>query len=206
MARDQDDELKQLIADLDHATNIYLQGINDREDSDSGRAGVCDAIEALGRHCDRIGVPVQALKPIMALARALLDLDQGTQAPLLRPVSTGKRSPYSTDHQHVRMTAAASMQLYMDAGFKRKEAAARVAGKLARFNTNFHKMHKAGSDGNPATTVEHWRDEMKNKSADDPLGKGYRKMIQNIKKEELPPRKAADRLLKGLRYFLNVKA
>jgi len=98
----------------------------------------------------------QALLPLRRLSYALHDLDRGQVDPLLRPKKIKHRPPNPLREEGFIAFAAAAMQLFVDGGISRGEAARRVADSLNAMG------YRIGS-GNHITArqVEKWRDKMR---------------------------------------------
>lgn len=202
MSEKSDKGLVQLIADLDRATAIYQQGINDSENPDAGRAGVQGAIFTIGEHLDRKGLPRQCLIPLIALARAFEDLNNGVTNPLFKPSDIGVKPSLSVEERHKRRQAAIAMDLFMKAGDSKKEAARKVARKLVALGVELHQNQR---EADPWKVVARWRDEAISGVYGDALARTFKPHVDQILAQGIPPKKAAARLLDGLPTFLNTK-
>jgi len=196
--------LNKLVEELDDATNLYLQGMSDNS-GDSGLAGVQVALNSVFKYCQSIGVPHQSLRPLLGLRAALDDVSKGVKTDLLQPNLTGRKPPKTFQHKQVRVTAAACMELYMQGGSNRKNAAKKVADKLISLRVNLHRSIRSGNRQGAWSTVARWRSEFKEGHHDDIYVKSYQNLIKQALEVLIDdPNLAADQLLGNLPSNFNL--
>jgi hypothetical protein len=119
---------------------------------DAGRASAIMSLVAIGEFLTAVfGTGLST--PLRQLQYALHDLDGGKVVPLLEPMKVAHRPAQPVGIKGFRAVAAAAMELMIQAGVGRKEAARQVARKLSQL----------GYDDGPgriitADRVEDWRD------------------------------------------------
>ena len=131
-----------------------------RTEGDGGRAGAIAALNAVSaflHSIDRFRDSILA-QPIVAIATALLDLNNGAQQPLVTPTRFGNRPPDSYSRLGLQAYAAATMEFLMRPGFTRQQAASAVAEELCKSGI------KARGNQSEITwrTVANWRAALKN--------------------------------------------
>jgi hypothetical protein len=144
--------LGRLYHELDFASEAYRAGGEDAA-RQSTEIALGSVLSFLTGAFDRDS---QALLPIRRLHYALDDLDRGQVDPLLRPKKIKHRPPNPLREEGFIAFCAAAMELFVDGGISRGEAARRIALSLSG------RGYRIGS-GNRITPrqVERWRDKMR---------------------------------------------
>ena len=93
------------------------------------------------------------LKPLNRLAQALLDLDQGTVADLLKPTKRIGRPPHPYEYELLKALAVAAVDLLMEGGKTEREATVHVARRLTDMGYTVSKR----PDADQAVAVQNWR-------------------------------------------------
>lgn len=129
----------------------------DPKGSDAGRTCIMMSLTAVDDYLMAIlgGSEAPLLIPLRQLQYALHDLARGKVMPLLKPKKVTSRPRDSAAIEGFRSFAAVAMDLFVQSGVGRKEAARDVARALSRM----------GYDNGPgkiitASRVEDWRDRM----------------------------------------------
>ena len=131
--------------------------------------------------------------PIRQLQYALYDLGRGKVVPLLSPKKIKNRPPDSAAKEGFRAFAAVAMDLFVDGGVERKQAARDVARALSR-------MGYTNGPGKmiSAQRVEDWRDLMKTASPEESEAAArFRRMKAQLQAKFPNDLKAAARFVLG---------
>jgi hypothetical protein len=118
-----------VIRDLEIARERF-----DADEDGYGRLGVLTAIDVFNR-LGTVLLPNRAaelLAPMRSLQHALIDAEQGKTHPLFTPKQLSARPLDRTEHRGLAGIAAVLMQLQMDAGKSKQDAARQVARRLDR--------------------------------------------------------------------------
>jgi hypothetical protein len=164
--------------------------------ADGGRLGVILAMTALHDFLTaNFGDDPPALIAIRHLLYSLADLESGKLVPLLTPKRVKNRPRDSAAKGGFRAFAAVAMDLFMESGVPRKQAARDVATALSR-------MGYDDGPGKPikARMVEDWRDRMMTERPAENLAAGrfHRMKIALRVKFPSDPKGAAKHVLNSL--------
>jgi len=208
MSKNTEIPVDQLVADLECATILYVQGINASNDGDAGLSGVQEAILALRMFCAGIGVPKHNLIPLTSMLRAFRDLQAGHTPPLFKPAKIEKKPRLSLEERLKRRIVAMAMEALMikeknSDEKKTKEMAARaVARKLEKIGV---KLHRSRRSAEPWKVVSRWRDEVKVGVYGASIARSYNKAFERFLTLADSPEKVADELLERLPFIFNPK-
>ena len=172
------DSLSSLIEAVTYDLEIARQQF-DTDQAASGRWGVMTALDVL----NRLGTVLlgdraaDLLTPIRNLQHALHDAEDGKSHPLLVPKKLSVRPPDRTEHLGLAGVAAVLMQLQMDAGEAKPNAARQVARRL-------DKLGYQTPQGKTITSnrVTEWRDRaMRERPVADIVAGRYDRMLSSAK-------------------------
>jgi hypothetical protein len=146
-----------------------------QDEDDGGRAGAVAALNAIAKYLNSIDRFRQAIliQPIVAVASALIDLDDGSIHPMMKAEKTKGRRPSSTVRSAMRAHSAGTMHLLMNCGFKRQEAAIAIASYLIKLGVETGGHHHILT----WRTVAGWRDKLNKASADTLEKEIYRNFV-----------------------------
>jgi hypothetical protein len=136
----------------------------------------------------------KSFMPLRQLSYALEDLNRGKVVPLLTPQKRSRRPPDSISKEAFMASAAACMELFVEAGVARKAAARRVANNLHAQGYSYDRAKRI-----TAQNVEDWRDRMRTGSAseDEAVGR-FRRMVDQYRSEFPDPQKKANWILERI--------
>lgn len=120
----------------------------------SSLLAIWEVVDFLNRH--RVVQVTKLDAPLWDIIAALKDTNEGLTHDLLTPAARGKPGK-STERQTIESIAILAMEELMEAGFKRKEAASRVANAIAKGSPSVRPRHGASLKD----TVAGWRDRAK---------------------------------------------
>jgi hypothetical protein len=150
------------------------------------------AIESLLRTTFGANDP-KPLIPLRRLIYALHDLDRGTVVPLLAPQKINHRPRDSLLKEGLMAFAAACMELLIESGVRRKDAARRVAKYLHA------KGYRSTRDRTiTAQNVEDWRDRMRSESPSESEAVARFRRLVEIRANFPDPQTAANTILEGI--------
>jgi hypothetical protein len=136
----------------------------------------------------------QALLPLRRLQYALHDLDRGQVDPLLRPKKIDHRPPSPLQKEGFIAFVAAAMELFVDGGVPRAEAARRVAQSLHARGYRYGRGHRI-----TPRQIERWRDKMRAGSAlDNPAVERFRRIVEQWRHQFRDTEQAAETILERL--------
>ena len=144
------------------------------ENDDVRRDAVISAIGAVNSYLSDTGVHPDLFQPLSALMIAMHDVNQGATPSLLKPKPGRGRPPSTTGREHLKLQAAVAMQLLLDAGKKREEAARIVARGLDRWPLE-------RGDKVTWTTVDNWRYEFLEGHKNAGLDATYKKILLGMR-------------------------
>ena len=162
---------------------------------EDNRAGAMRALQGIGRFLDRIDVSTEDAWPMLEIARAFVEIDQGIRNPLVMPEKLKGRPQRDLMTLASRGLAAAAMELFMKAGMTKKGAAVRVAHRL-HGTTLITRLEDQWKE------VERWRDEATSGSPEEIDVSQYRKALATHKSSDLKPKAAAEAFLQFIRLRL----
>jgi hypothetical protein len=163
---------------------------------DGGRSSVITSIDSIIRFLlITVGFDKPAaLAPLYRLQYALCDLGIGTVTPMFKPKKVRNRPRVSMATDNFRAVASVAMDMFMEAGVRREDAAARVAEALHRMGYS--------SRNKPIRRhmVEDWRDRMMTERPAENLAAGRFLRLQSDLKAMFPddPSAAAQHVLNNL--------
>lgn len=131
-------------------------------------------------------------KPLLPLAFALHDAENGKAHPLLVPSPVSHRPPDARSKQLVRTTAAVAMELLMQSGERKNAAAARVSKALRKHGSTGHHGIRPSS-----STVASWRERASDPHSNDSMAVHYREWLHQIETECRPIDAEIKRLLES---------
>jgi hypothetical protein len=133
------------------------------------------------------------LIPLRQLIYALHDLDRGRAGPLLAPQKTSHRPRDSVAKEAFIAIPAACMELLVEGGIARKDAANRVANALGAMG------YRNGDKRITGENVEDWRDRMRTGSPAENAAVGrFRRIVDHYRFTHPDPLTAANLILKRL--------
>lgn len=184
-------QIEQLRIGLNVAARAF-----DPSAADGGRLGVILAMTALHDFLTaNFNDDPPALIAIRHLLYSLADLESGKLAPLLTPKKVKNRPRDSAAKDAFRAFGAVAMDLFMESGVPRKQAARDVATALSR-------MGYDDGPGKPikARMVEDWRDRMMTERPAENLAAGRFHRMKKALRAKFPsaPSEAAKHVLNGL--------
>lgn len=147
-----------LFEEMEHATELL------HSEEDFGRSGVLYAVRACHEFLHVRGLSGQGLKPLIDLIAAFESVQKGTLPELFDPKMAAGEEPErkwsrSPAAGEIKIYAAACMEVLMNNGQEKQNAAARVARSANTWPRISRGMIKA-------STVSNWRDEVKQQSSD----------------------------------------
>lgn len=153
---------QELEASLREANKLFLNR------ADGGRAAAFYQLSAVNRFISSVADNDRLLQiPLFALNVALHYLGLGVVEPMLAPAGKSRRGRRPEQGVLKVRSAVAMSQLY-GIGYRRKEAARRIANELTKLGCQ-----------TSADAVADWRDHFKGLPASDPNGELYRSMLAN---------------------------
>ena len=158
-------------------------------EEDGGRGAAILAIGSIAKHLtEHQGIPPELLEPVYGVVQALHDVQRGASPCIFTPIRRPGAPPIQLDEMAFRAHAAAAMQLWMDAGEKRQEAARKVARQL-RAEANSPELKPKWQ------AIEDWRDHFSSGSPDEPGFNTYRQLIDDSSKAGRSPGQAARKFI-----------
>lgn len=138
---------------------------------------------------DKVGVPQNLRGPLFGLLTALQDCDRGKAPALFSVFSAGGNPGDGIDASQVKAYAAVSMQLLMERGLKKREAASQVAQKVLSWGPDASDLLNRRRDGANWRMVASWRDAMRKAGGeDDNFGAAtYYSMLEWFRNEKMEP-------------------
>ena len=184
------DLLGQLHRELELSSKAYRAGGDDATRS-SVELALGSVLSFLTEVFDRNS---EALLPLRRLSYALHDLDRGRVDPFLRPKKIDHRPPNSLREEGFIAFCAAAMELFVEGGISRGDAARRVAHSL---NASGYKI--GNSNRITPRQAEKWRDKMRAGSRlDDPAVERFRRILEQCHRHFQSSEAAAKEILGGL--------
>jgi hypothetical protein len=131
--------------------------------------------------------------PLVKLAVALTELDDGIRSSLFNPVSRGVRGPKGVEHRGLKAQAAIATTLLMKNGHTEDEALRRVGERLRRIH-----IPLGQTETPPMNVVKNWRKEvMGGDKTDDPATRHYFLTVGELACHKMSDEEILDRLAKG---------
>lgn len=189
----QDDLLRHhhaLVMKLCLPSVVWEWSENDSENDEVRRDAAITAIGRVNVYLRDTGVSEDLLQPISALMRALYDVQKGSTPTLFKPQSRPGRPPSTTGQEHLKLQAVVAMQLLIDAGKNRQEAARIVARGLKRWPLKRR-------DKITSTTVDNWRYEFLEGHKNAGLDAMYKKFLSGMRDLPFSPESNARAILKS---------
>jgi hypothetical protein len=197
------DSLAQLIEvairDLEIARRQF-----DADEGASGRLGVLTALHVLASLSTVLlgNRAAELLAPIKSLQHALHDAERGTKHPLLKPRKHVGRPPNHTEYLGLAGTAAVLMQMQMDAGKSKSDAARQVARRLNVIGYRTPQGVTISSDLVDERRIR----AMTERPVEDVVADRFARMLPIIKSQfPSDPNSAFERILENLPLMLPVR-
>lgn len=154
---------QQLEVSLREANKLFLNR------ADGGRAAAFYQLSAINRFISAVSDNDRLLQmPLFALNVALYYLELGVVEPMLAPKGNKSRRGRRPEQGVLKVRSAVAMSQLYGIGYRRKEAARRIANELTNLGCQ-----------TSADAVADWRDHFKSLPASDPNGELYRSMLAN---------------------------
>lgn len=188
MSKEETDQLLEaFLAELDVGLATYGKG-----DAKKRRTGALQQFNAVIEWATRTPGVAERLMLLRHLFKAVAGIDTGYRDKLLAPPSVGHRSRLSVQKQGDRAYAAAAMELYIQAGESKSEAARLAAGRL-KLLPNFEDLQ--------GKAVAKWREACMTEAPTDNFGADRFKRVINELTLKFPnqPRQGAEFLIAQLK-------
>lgn len=185
-----------LCRELNIGLDEWMRGVQSGDDQ-LRRLACVRQLRALREVARHLTADAKSTEPLAQLMSALLAASQGAAHPLLTPLHReGGRPPADLLPQLKRARAAAALDLLIEAGLSRDEAASRVIGKLHQVGAD---IFNASGQAARAELVR-LRDRLKSRRGG-PAANFYWKSLSEV--QDQPPEQGAKWLLAG---FGNIDA
>jgi hypothetical protein len=182
-----------LLDDLCSSLGYADDALVEAETSEENRIATLLALKAVYDFSKSVGLKSSALRN---LSMALQDIDRG-QSPALFEPSIQHRPKEPAKLFILKAAAAAAMQLLMDSGKTKKEAAAIVATKLELAGFRQGSSAKLASAG----TIARWRDRYIGCS-DEEGADAYKFALQEARARFPTPAKQAEQVMRGFKNLV----
>jgi len=126
-----------------------------RSRQDHGRTAAHAAVLGMVAFVDRLWPNERLAAPLHALNAALIDIAQGIRSPMLTPSSSGRRTRDPNAVNILKLYGAFIMQLQMDAGLSKNDAAEKTSNLL---HSAGYRQYSGNKKPITANTVSNWRD------------------------------------------------
>jgi hypothetical protein len=157
--------------------------------SEDGRDGAIHAVNSVAaflldfQEVNKEGLAI----PLLNLAGALNDLDNGIRTPMLSKSTGAGRNKRSTSRRYLIAEIAAVRELMVQKGYRQKEAAKMIAERLNRIG-----VKNLGFGGLRApitqTTVQNWCNEFLKSSGNSGPGQSYIERVAMVKTDDKAPK------------------
>ena len=186
-----------------------LQEANEHSKAQRDDAGRVAALKSLEAVLDLIELLYpenyhELRGPIFQTYQALLGLQKGAAPkgaaphPLLIPKSTGGRPPLRPEVERVQAEAAAAMELFMEAGDSKDEAARKVFRQVQQIDLEAIGYKARDNEGITSKTIAGWRDNFRGYAGNSIGAERYRIILGYEIVKNQSPSSAATWILKSL--------
>jgi len=151
--------------------SLWYSAYRFQNEGDGGLEGAKLACHAVVRFIGVRHENPELAGPFLQIMASLKDLEEGLDPPLFSKDLKLRERERSSQRKHLQMLAAVAMDVLMELGTGRKDAAAQVARAI-------QKWPSFGAQEIAETTVRNWRDQVRRKR--DPLNRQFQQLRDHI--------------------------
>jgi len=141
---------RELLESLWYASHMF------ENEGDGGLEGAKLAGRAVARFIGVRHENPRLAAPFLTIMQSFADLERGLDPPLFSKSVEPKERERTSQRKHLQMLAAVAMEVLMELGTRRKDAAEQVAGAV-------QKWPSFGAQEITGTTVHNWRNQVRRK-------------------------------------------